>query len=1124
MILRSTYKLRILQSGMFLLAMFFVVHNADAQFYSGSQMTFGRNRIQYTKDRFWSYYRFNNFDTYYYKGGQSLAIYASAYADKQMKSIANRLDFVPDSKIRFLIFNDLSDLKETNIGLITDEDYNLGGATHVIDNKVFVYFNGDHKDFEQQISRGIAQVYLNEMMYGGSAGTSIKNSILLSFPQWYTDGLISYLGQDWSTKLDNELRNGIRTGDFKKFNRLNRENQRLVSHSIWHFIRQKYGEKAVSDIVYMAKINRNIENGFLYVLGIPFESLLDEWYNYYENIYKVDYDLCEVPLNSFLKKNKKKKIYAQARISKNGQWMAYSTNQIGKVRVYIKNIETGKKRCVLRYGYKLDEKVDYHYPLLAWSTAGNYLAIIYEKKNTNLLILYDVKKRRRRIKVLKQFDDIHDFSYNDRGNKIAISAIKNGQSDIYIFNLAGSSYKRITQDGYDDCYPRFVNNNSAIIWSSNRIDDTLRYIPQLQHQIAEDTLRGLPNYDLFFYDLAHPSKVLRRITNTPLANETYPMPISYNRFAWLSDENGITNRYVGQFDSTISYIDTTTHYRYYTKYSAVTNYVSGILEQDYNLFSAKYTQVVEVDGKTRIFIHSIPEYADYDRQKLFPTDYMSHLVLKKQLSTMRKENLRKAKLKTMGSDTLAAKAEQVVLLKPRKRKHFVTVTANQKVKHYLKPKVDINNYNFGGGARSDNSAKSALSAAKERGPADKIKAAYVTRPYKVEYSISQIVTQVDFSYMNYSYQPFTNPQQPIYINNGFNAFIKLGIMDLLEDYRLVGGMKLSPSLRNNEYFITFSNYKNRLDYDYTFHRNVVEQRGLDGSFISHYIHEVFFKVGLPFDNIRGLRTTLALRNDDAVTRASDSKTLIVPDKMSNKAILRMEYVYDKSRKGGLNILYGTRYKIFGEYYQSIESLKDNLIVLGFDYRNYIKLYKTMIWANRFAGSTSLGTQRLIYYMGGVDNWMNAKFNTNIQVDQTQNYTYQTIATNMRGFYQNIRNGNNFILWNSELRIPPLQLISKTPLKSQFWNNIMIIGFFDVGTAWTGMNPYSDNNALFKKQVYRKPVKITIINQDDPLVAGYGFGLRSQLFGYYIRADWAWGIENAKVHNKSVFYFSLGLDF
>lgn len=1122
----STLKFNKVIASLFFMVIILAANNSFAQFYSGSQMTFGKNRIQYSKDRIWSYFRFNNFDTYYYKGGQSLAIYASSYADKQIRAIGKQLDFVPDSKIKFMVFNDLSDLKETNIGLISDEEYNVGGVTHVIENKVFIYFNGEHEDFEQQIKRGIAQVLLNEMMYGGSTGAKIKNSILLTFPSWYTDGLISYMAENWSTELDNKVRDGIRKGDYTKFDRLDKNNQRIASHSLWKFIEIKYGSKAISDIVYMAKVNRSIESGYLYVLGMSYQSVLAEWLAYYTNRYSRDFDIYSLPDDPILKKNKAKKQYAQARISPDGRYLAYTTNQIGKVKIIVRDLEKGKDRTIIKYGYKLDEKVDFTYPLLAWSPMGNYLAIIYEKGRNHFLQVYDYKKRKKQIRVFNQFNKIHDFSYNNRGNQLALSAIVNGQSDIYVYSLAGNSFKKITADAYDDNYPRFVNNDQALVWSSNRVDDTLRVIKQLVHQIAEDTIRGQKNFDLFYYDLTKPSIVLRRITNTPMASEKYTMPISYNKFSWISDENGISNRYVGAFDSTISYIDTSAHYRYYTKYTAVTNYGSNILEQDYNLFAEKYTEIVQVAGKTRIYLRPIPKYEDYDRQLLVKTEYMLDIVNQNELDRAKKEALQKLYKIQLQNDTSGILLNEVNQFTKTNKKRFKIVNVGQMNSTEKKDDIDINNYNFGDekpSSSGDESSQAALKAAQQRGPADEIRAAYNSRPYNVEYNVSQIVTQVDFSYMNYSYQPFSNPKYPIYINNGFNTFIKIGIMDLFEDYRLVGGVKVSPDLRNNEYVVTFSDYKNRIDKDYTFHRSVIDVE-TPYKVVTHYFHEVYYKIGLPLDNIRGLRATLALRNDNAVTRATDNKTLVESDVMINNAIVRLEYVYDKTRQGGTNILYGTRYKVFGEYYTPIENLDLNLVVLGFDYRSYIQLHKTLVWANRFAGSTSFGSQRLIYYMGGVDNWMNAKFNTNIQVDPEQEFAYQTLATSMRGFSQNIRNGNNFFVWNSELRFPPFQYFSRVPVKSPFWNNFMMVGFFDMGTAWTGSNPFSENNALFKSSIYRNPVEVTIINQDDPVVAGYGFGFRSQVLGYYMRADWAWGIENIRVHDKSVFYFSLGLDF
>ena len=42
--------------------------------------------------------------------------------------------------------------------------------------------------------------------------------------------------------------------------------------------------------------------------------------------------------------------------------------------------------------------------------------------------------------------------------------------------------------------------------------------------------------------------------------------------------------------------------------------------------------------------------------------------------------------------------------------------------------------------------------------------------------------------------------------------------------------------------------------------------------------------------------------------------------------------------------------------------------------------------------------KLIYYMGGVDNWFNPQFNYGL-ISLTENYAYQTLALPMRGFTQ-----------------------------------------------------------------------------------------------------------------------------
>jgi outer membrane protein assembly factor BamA len=130
---------------------------------------------------------------------------------------------------------------------------------------------------------------------------------------------------------------------------------------------------------------------------------------------------------------------------------------------------------------------------------------------------------------------------------------------------------------------------------------------------------------------------------------------------------------------------------------------------------------------------------------------------------------------------------------------------------------------------------------------------------------------------------------------------------------------------------------------------------------------------------------------------------------------------------------------------------------------------------------------------------------------------------MRGFTQNIRNGNNFAVLNSELRFPVFRYFSKKPVKSDFFNNFQIVGFGDLGTAWTGWNPWSEANTVFKRYVYAGTIKVTIKDIRDPIVGGMGVGVRTRILGYFLRVDYAWGVENLEIQ-KPLFYFSLSTDF
>ena len=138
--------------------------------------------------------------------------------------------------------------------------------------------------------------------------------------------------------------------------------------------------------------------------------------------------------------------------------------------------------------------------------------------------------------------------------------------------------------------------------------------------------------------------------------------------------------------------------------------------------------------------------------------------------------------------------------------------------------------------------------------------------------------------------------------------------------------------------------------------------------------------------------------------------------------------------------------------------------------------------------------------------------------------YQQFVTNLRGFDLSKRTGKSYVLFNSELRFPIVQYFSNRPIYSGFFRNLQFVGFVDAGTAYSGGNPFSESNSNntvpFKNNTFFSG---TVINFRNPLLVGYGVGVRTTMLGFYTKFDLAWGEENY-IRTGPKPYLTLGHDF
>lgn len=1092
----------------FLLLLFCLVPQVKSQFYNGTQVGFGKNRVQY--DYFeWKYYRFAQYETYFYTGGQELAIYTAKVAKEYIKQQEEFFEYELKGKMQFIIYNKQSHFKQSNVGLNL-EGGEVGGITTIMGSKVFIYFNGDHEEFARQIKEGIAQVMVNQQVYGSSWTQVLKNSSLFTMPTWYSLGLTSYMADKWNPTIENSVRDGMLSGKYKKFNRLSDRDAIIAGHSLWNYVIDTYGEAVVPNILYMTRVTQSIEKGFLYVLGVSMKSLTKEWLEYYSNEYE---NLPPTDEEDYLAKEifkiKKRRDYTQFKMSPDGNNFAYVTNQLGQYKIYIYYKDDDKKYKIYKKEFKLDRINDYSYPILEWNPASEVLAFVTEEKGTLLMHYFDINTGGIQVKALFNLEKVTAMDYSDSGKEMVFSGVYKGQSDLYLYYVGPNSHKKLTNDKFDDLHPKFIENSTKIVFTSNRTNDSLGYQP------TDMELLSLKK-DVWVLDYQAEEMKLTKVTETPNFSEQQPYGVD-SLIYFLGEENNVLMRMNAVKDSFITHIDTTIHYHRFYEVNKSSDYYNRSIDRHHILSSGKYTDIVKDDYKYHLLVRDLAE--------------------KKEIYNIDKLDSNKT-VKNNNTESQAKAIEGAQLLK----------AIPVKTKKDNEPEVNIYNYVFE--KDKDKVQKNVIVVGEGEEKKDSIFEAFkLPNQRNYNWSFFNDNSGVKFSnnFVNGEYQQFTGGP---YISPGLGALIKFGTLDLFEDYKIFGGVRLSGDVR--EYFMTYQNLANRTDKEYTFSRTTANR--VDGQFAFGFsTNSLKYSLKFPLNEVASVRTTLTARNDNVVYKTTNDLTLQEPNFNEYRGVLKLAFVFDNSRPKMTNIYYGTKFKLFGEYYQEFgdgsfvstnQQITDgeivgrgngengNMQVVGLDLRHSLKLSREIVWVNRLAASSSFGYEKLIYYLGSVDEWIpmggQQRFVNPEDIDFTQNYRYHALAANMRGFSQNIRRGTNFAVINSELRIPVFKYLIRRPIRSKFIRDFQVVGFTDVGSAWSGLDPWGKENSVNKEIITEGPstdpsITVTVYKDVDPIVAGYGFGLRTSLLGYFLRLDWAWGVENGFSKEKPMFYLSLSLD-
>jgi hypothetical protein len=1093
--------------------------------------TFGQNRIQHRKF-LWKYFDTKHFRVYHYdKAGRDLGRYVAEESENDIHIVEQKLGGQFPQRFNIILYNSYEEYRQSNIGL-KDESSLSGnskaGTLNLVGDKLVVYFNGEHTDLRRQIRTGMAMVVMQRMIFGENFKKMVKNALLLNLPEWVTMGYIAYLVDGWDTKSSSEWKSLLDARPDAGFYALAEDHPELAGKAFWKFVANQYGSNTVKSLLYsmQQKASLNTATKDKGNLNMKVTKAYDSCIKYYKSVYALDAQKQEEPDSTkgiiSLKVPKDNTIVRNIRVSPRGSDVSYVAWKEGLFTVYTQRTSHEQDVSVLLEGGQKDltDQIDPGYPMMAWSNTGYKLAILYKKGKENNLRIYNSVKGSIENYVIpnNRFDRVLGMTFMDDDDKIVFSAIKKSQTDLYMFTIKGSKMTNITDDPWDDISPVFISGGSrtGILFLSNRPK------PDMNVPVTVNELPVRP-LNVFFYNTKTGRSELLQCTDVNTGSITQPIQYGFDNFAYLYDGNGITNKYVVMFARNRKNKD--------SAYSVpITNYTTSILSHQYNIASGEVADVVQSKDKYKVYFHE---------------------------------------LQMPGQNTPIKKLEPTTLSveKPEPKKSVVQVisqkTGDTASAGYepIPDVLDIKGGNAFQSEFSDNDApakkhrktraqqiedRAAASAAPDSSQLKEMSdSAYVKmKPtaYRVSFKPDMLQIKLDNSLLFSQYQSIASNGGK-YVNPSLGALSTIGLNELMENHRITAGLQLPLSNAPSTYFVQYQNFTRRLDWGLVAlrsqNKNTMAVAYEDNNHNIIFVRDQLFKTSVnmlqsdfsyPLDRLRSVKFHTGLRQDRVVEKATDtlSLTYSIPTTNTFTSVSRLEYVFDNTIMPALNILNGTRFKFYTEYMRALNGPKKSCYNFGMDFRNYQKIYKNFILANRLAYAHSDGNSEVEYLLGGVDNWMSPKDAPGASQPPDPRYGFQAMTTSMRGYKQYARVGNNFAIFSTELRLPLIATFVNRPIKSPILKNLQLVGFADAGYAWKGFIPdAADNSATYSYPNLKSPpsglnnVALTItVPGSAGMAFGYGAGLRTSLFGYFVRGDVAWNIDGT----KPILYLALGTDF
>jgi Tol biopolymer transport system component len=437
-----------------------------------SHAQFGKNKVQYQKFD-WRQIRTTHFDIYFSQGGDLPARRAADSMESYYSRIVERTGMRLEERVPLLIYNSHPKFQQTNV---IDEilGEGVGGFTEIFKNRIVVPFDGSYRRFDHVLAHELVHAVMFEALRQ-DAGSRIAGAIQMRMPLWFSEGIAEYVSLDWDRPSEMWMMDAVTagylpmpTGEIQGFLAYR------AGQNFMFYLDRTFGPGTVKKVIQRTLRDRDLERAVLAVTRVSLRDLGEEWIRELRWAYWPELGKREHGSKAGRKLTRAGEDGSywnmQPSVSPDGERIAWFSDRGTRQGLYVGEIGSLPRKEPRQVhqggGTSSHESFSPFRSGLSWSPDGRRIAVAALRGGRNVLSIVDARSGRARRTVDPGMDALSNPDWSFDGNCLVFRGVRNGQADLWIYDLAKDSLGRLTDDLADDDEPAFSPSGRYVAWST----------------------------------------------------------------------------------------------------------------------------------------------------------------------------------------------------------------------------------------------------------------------------------------------------------------------------------------------------------------------------------------------------------------------------------------------------------------------------------------------------------------------------------------------------------------------------------------------------------------------------------------------------------------------------------